>query len=94
MSRMPTQAKEINKNAIKELTDNFNLLTEYNTDYLEKRMSYSTLLAAMFCFNYFKNSDPIKMCEVIEKTAEAISKSATTIKNILFAMFFSFKFDI
>lgn len=61
--------------AIKELTDNFNLLTEYNTDYLEKRMKYSTLLAAMFCFNYFKDSDPIKMCEVIEKTAEAISKS-------------------
>ena len=61
--------------AIKELTDNFNALTEYNTNYLEQRMSYSTLLAAMFCFDYFKDSDPIKMCEVIEKTAEKISKS-------------------
>ena len=56
--------------AIKELTDNFNMLTEYNTEYLEQKMSYKTLLAAMFCFDYFRNNSEINVCEVIEKTAQ------------------------
>lgn len=62
--------------AVKELTDNFNILTEYNTKYLEQKIEYRTLLAIMFCFDYFKDSnDKIKMCEIIEKTAEKIQNS-------------------
>lgn len=62
--------------AVKELTENFNLLTEYNTEYLEHKMSYRTLLTAMYCFDYFKdNKDKTKMCEVIEKAAKVIEKS-------------------
>lgn len=69
--------RSISIKAIKELTENFNMLTEYNTKYLEHRMSYKTLLAAMFCFDYFKNNnmDNYNMCEVIEKTAIKIEKS-------------------
>ena len=64
-------------NAVKELTDNFNMLTEYNTEYLEQKMSYSTLLTAMFCFNYFKDDSKNKpyMCEIIEKASKEISSS-------------------
>lgn len=61
--------------AVKELTDNFNMLTEYNTKYLENRMSYRILLVAMFCFDYFKENDNIDVCEVIEKAAKVIEKS-------------------
>lgn len=69
--------RSVSIQAIKELTENFNMLTEYNTDYLERRMSYKTLLAAMFCFYYFKNNDidRSRMCEVIEKTAEEMKNS-------------------
>ena len=62
--------------AVKELTDNFNMLTEYNTEYLEHRMSYKTLLVAMFCFDYFKDQDTdTDICEVIEKAAKEIENS-------------------
>jgi hypothetical protein len=63
--------------AVKELTDNFNMLTEYNTEYLEEKMNYKTLLAAMFCFNYFKDSDEdeTRICEIIEKTAKEMEHS-------------------
>lgn len=62
--------------AIKELTDDFNALTEYNTEYLEHKMSYRTLLAIMFCFNYFRdNEDKTTMCKIIEKTAKELEQS-------------------
>lgn len=68
--------RSISIQAIKELTDNFNALTEYNTDYLEHKMTYRTLLVVMFCFNYFKDSkDKTRMCEVIEKAAKEIENS-------------------
>ena len=61
--------------AVKELTDNFNLLTEYNTGYLEQKMDYKTLLVAMFCFDYFKDNRDSKMCEIIEKTVKELENS-------------------
>ena len=63
--------------AINQLTECFNMLTEYNTKYLESKWKYSTLLAAMFCFNYFKDSDisADKLCSIIELTAEQIQNS-------------------
>lgn len=67
--------RSITIQAVKELTDNFNMLTEYNTEYLEHRMSYRTLLVAMFCFDYFKGNDNINVCEVIEKAVKVIEKS-------------------
>lgn len=68
--------KSITIQALKELTDNFNVLTEYKTDYLEHKMSYKTLLVIMFCFDYFKDSkDKTKMCEVIEKAIKEIENS-------------------
>lgn len=68
--------KSVTIQALKELTDNFNVLTEYKTDYLEHKMSYKTLLVIMFCFDYFKNSkDKTKMCEVIEKATKEIENS-------------------
>ena len=67
--------RSVSIQAVKELTDNFNMLTEYNTDYLEHKMSYRTLLVAMFCFDYFKGNDEIDVCEVIEKAAKVVEKS-------------------
>ena len=63
--------------AVAELTDDFNMLTEYNTDYLECRMNYVTLLVAMFCFDYYKknNLDKSNMCEIIEKAAAELKNS-------------------
>lgn len=69
--------RSVTLKAVSELTNDFNMLTEYNTEYLERKMSYVTLLSAMFCFNYYRNNsiDNSNMCEVIEKTAEALEKS-------------------
>lgn len=63
--------------AIKELTDNFNMLTEYNTEYLERKMDYRTLLVTMFCFDYFKDKDldSDKICEIIEESSKIIKES-------------------
>lgn len=66
---------------VKELTDYFNILTEYNTDYLEHRMHFKTLLVVMFCFNYFKDNnieDYDYMCKVIEKAEKIIKNSDNT----------------
>ena len=68
--------KTVILNTIKELTYNFNTLTEYNTDYLEHKMHFRTLLTAMFCFDYFReHDDKEKMCEVIEKVSDMIKNS-------------------
>lgn len=69
--------RSVSINAVKELTDNFNMLTEYNNKYLEEKISYRTLLTAMFCFDYFKNTneDITIMCETIEKTSQIIENS-------------------
>lgn len=49
------------------LIENFNLLTEYDVTYLEKKYSYKKLFVVMYCFNYFNNKDKTKMCETIDK---------------------------
>ena len=49
------------------LTENFNMLTEYNTDYLEKKYSYKKLFVIMYCFKYFTQLDKSNMCETIDK---------------------------
>ena len=60
---------------VKELTDNFNLLTECNEKYLEQRINYRTLLVIMFCFDYFRDKDKSKMCEVIDKVSVIVENS-------------------
>ena len=69
------QHNTIMLNALKELTENFNMLSEYDTSYLEKRINYKSLLAIMFCFNYYKDKDKIEMCESINKLVKAINNS-------------------
>lgn len=62
--------------AINELKTNLNTLSEYNTQYLEQKINYKTLLVIMFCFDYFKDrDDKDKMCEIIERTAAEIENS-------------------
>lgn len=56
--------------ATKELTDNFNMLTEYDTDYITIPYSYKKLTAIMCVFNYFKDKDKSNMCEIIDKVVE------------------------
>lgn len=69
--------RSITIKAVSELTNDFNMLTEYNTEYLERKMNYVTLLSAMFCFNYYRNNDldTYNMCEVIERTAKELENS-------------------
>ena len=67
--------KSITIQALKELSENFNILTEYNTDYLEKKMPYRVLLSAMFCFDYFKDKNKSEMCKMIEFVADKIKSS-------------------
>jgi len=60
--------------AVKELIENFNLLTEYDIKYLEKKYSFKDLVAIMYTFNYFKDKDKNHMCEIMDKIIDATNK--------------------
>ena len=62
--------KSITITAIKELTDNFNMITEYDSVYLEKRYSFKQLAAIMCMFNYFKDKDKKHMLKIMQKVIE------------------------
>ena len=70
--------KSVTIAAIKELTDNFNLLTEYDSVYLEEQYSFKKLAAVMCMFDYFKDKDKTRMLEimdgVIKRTEELDNK--------------------
>ena len=53
--------------AIKELTNNFNMLTEYDSVYLEKEYSFKQLAAIMCMFDYFKDKDKKHMLEIMSE---------------------------
>ena len=65
---------------VKDLIDDFNMLTEYDTKYLEKTYSYKQLVSIMFCFNYFKDKDKTNMCEIVDE----VVKRAKGIDNTKF----------
>ena len=58
--------------AIKELTDNFNMLTEYDSVYLEEQYSFKQLAAIMCMFDYFKDKNKKRMLEI---TGEVIKRT-------------------
>ena len=55
---------------VAELMENFNMLTEYNVDYLEHSISYRKLLTMMIVFDHYGRNqlDKSNMCDIIEKT--------------------------
>lgn len=62
------------------LIEMFNLLTEYNVEYLEKRYSYKKLFVVMYCFNYFESKDKTNMC----KTIDTMLKRTDVLDNEIF----------
>ena len=73
-----TKEKSVTIAAIKELTDNFNMLTEYDSVYLEEEYSFKKLAAVMCMFDYFKDKDKKHMLkimdEVIKRTEQLDNK--------------------
>ena len=65
-----TKEKSITIAAIKELTDNFNMLTEYDSVYLEKEYSFKQLAAIMCMFDYFKDKDKKRMLEIMNEVVK------------------------
>ena len=49
--------REIVIQALKELTDDLNMISEFNTEYLTKRIEYRELLVLMYCFNRFREEE-------------------------------------
>lgn len=85
-----TKEKSTTIAAIKELTDNFNMLTEYNSVYLEEEYSFKKLAAVMCMFNYFRDKDKKHMLEimgeVVKRTEQLDNKkfySKTPKKSIM-----------
>ena len=70
--------KSVTITAIKELTDNFNMLTEYDSVYLEEEYTFKQLAAVMCMFDYFRDKDKKHMLEimgeVIKRTEELDNK--------------------
>ena len=58
----------------KNLIENFNILTDYNTQYMEQKFTYKKLFATMVCFKYYenKNIDKENMCETIEEVIKRV----------------------
>lgn len=56
----------------KNLIENFNILTDYNTKYMEQKYSYKKLFAVMVCFKYYENKDKENMCETIEEVIKRV----------------------
>lgn len=59
---------------VKELTEKFNALTEYNPKYMEEKIKYKALLVIMYCFAYFKEEDNIDIYPIIEKVTEKMEQ--------------------
>lgn len=59
--------------AVKELIENFNLLTEQNMEYLNKRYTWNDLLSIMFCFDYLKGKDKTKMADIIKYVTDKVN---------------------
>ena len=73
--------KKKNANSIvlavsKKLTDDFNILTDYNTKYIEQRYSYRKLFTIMVCFKYYedKNIDKESMCQTVEEVVKRVEE--------------------
>lgn len=71
-------SKEKEKVAIisttKELIEDFNMLTEYDTYYLEKPYTYKQLTIVMCVFNYFKDKDKSNMCKILDVVIKKADK--------------------
>lgn len=70
---------------VKELTECFNYLTEYDLKYLTQKYSYTQLLGVMVTFKYFQGKDKTKMGEVIDyvlDNMDSVNKVKLTNKNI------------
>jgi hypothetical protein len=59
--------------AVKELTNNFNKLTEYNSVYLEKPYSYKQICAIMYVFDYFRDKEE-DFCDIIDEIVARAEK--------------------
>lgn len=57
-------------NVSKEIVDNFNMLTEYDSKYIDEKYSYKKLFIVMYCFKYFTEKDKTNMCQVIDTMIE------------------------
>ena len=56
-----------------KLIECFNLLTEYNPRYLEKKYSYGQLFIVMYIFSKYIDKDKTEMCQMIEKIINKIN---------------------
>lgn len=62
----------------KDLTESFNLLTEYDIKYLTKPYKHRDLTIIMVCFAHYSDKDKSDMCETIEKVFIESQKLGTT----------------
>jgi hypothetical protein len=56
-----------------KLIECFNILTEYNSTYLEQKYSYGKLFIVMYIFSEYLDKDKIEMCQTIEKVVNKIN---------------------
>lgn len=66
--------KSVTIAALKELTENFNMITEYDDKYLEKSYSFRQLAAIMCMFDYFKDKDKRHMLEIMDEVIKRTEK--------------------
>lgn len=55
---------------VKELTECFNMITEFDLKYLNKRYSYKQLVIIIYIFYKYKDKNKNNMCEMINRVVE------------------------
>ena len=58
---------------VQELTEDFNMLTEYDEKYFCNKYTYKMLLVIMYVFDKYKDKDKSDMCVYIDKGIEIIN---------------------
>ena len=76
LRRRAVNTNAIQIKAVKEITENINIITETNLDYMSKKWDYKFLLAAFCTFDYFNRNqemDKRKMNDIVVKTYEKLN---------------------
>lgn len=58
----------------KEIINKFNILTEYNTDYLSKKYTFKELFIIIYIYKEYSNLDDNKMCKLIDESLKNVNK--------------------
>ena len=81
LSKEKSKGNQLVIETTRELTNKFNLLTEYDAKYLNTKYQFKKLMVVVHCFAYYRDKDIKDMCQVIDQMIERLKE----LDNLLFS---------